>query len=233
MKSKKILKKYTNKKINPIKLKDLNKYANDISPVWIEALTSGDFETMKIKVLELWVEVVGRELSLSIKYMKNNLISLDVIQHGNNFSLIYGINSVNGDVIYYEGIINKEIKIHENLIDNWDSIPTKIRKFYDNLHDGFYHFASHSMGLYKAYEIVHLGGYDWEFFEENDLTYDNNIDTSYGFFGNGMGTYIVIDVENESANKAILWSSREVPNYNLNFWDYVDSWMLIGFEDDF
>lgn len=45
-----------------------------------------------------------------------------------------------------------------------------------------------------------------------------------------MGYYVVIDYNNCEEGNATLWSSKEEAEYNLNFWDVVDEWIVIGFE---
>lgn len=57
-----------------------------------------------------------------------------------------------------------------------------------------------------------------------------NLNTSFGFFSNGMGSYVAIDVTNCEKNNATFWSGKIQPKYNINFWSYVDEWIVIGFQ---
>nr|WP_255323519.1 hypothetical protein [Priestia megaterium] len=79
--------------------------------------------------------------------------------------------------------------------------------------------------------ITYLDDYEWDIVEEiGERNLKIDFASSYGFFSNGMGTYVVVDYKNSLGDNATLWSSKEEPEYNLNFWDVVDEWMVIGFE---
>nr|WP_252250059.1 hypothetical protein [Clostridium sp. ZBS13] len=87
------------------------------------------------------------------------------------------------------------------------------------------------MGLSSLENVVYLDDYEWgiiDDIESQNLKID--LGSSYGFFSNGMGTYVVIDYNNCDNDNATLWSSKEEPEYNLKFWDTVDEWTVIGFE---
>lgn len=40
---------------------------------------------------------------------------------------------------------------------------------------------------------------------------------TYGFFENGMGGYVAVDLNNSIDNIATLWFTNDQPEYNLNF----------------
>lgn len=233
------------------KLEYLNKYTLDVNKK-VELLTNIEVGDMKeglipnewkiifqkdnkqekiISVLQMWSKYVGKELSNTIAYLKDNLIDVEIMKIGNKYSLLYSINGENNKVLFYEGRNPKERIMREDLKKDWPNIPNKIREFYENVHSGFYYYASKSMGL-DAYEnITYLNDYEWGILEEIELA-EVKIDlkSSYGFFSNGMGDYVVIDYNNCEESNATLWSSKEEPEYSLNFWDVVDEWIVIGFE---
>lgn len=233
------------------KLEYLNKYTLDVNKK-VELLTNIEVGDMKeglipnewkiifqkdnkqekiISVLQMWSKYVGKELSNTIAYLKDNLIDVEIMKIGNKYSLLYSINSENNKVLFYEGRNPKERIMREDLKKDWPNIPNKIREFYENVHSGFYYYASKSMGL-DAYEnITYLNDYEWAILQEIEAD-EVRIDlkSSYGFFNNGMGDYVVIDYNNCQEGNATLWSAKEEPEYNLNFWDVVDEWIVIGFE---
>jgi len=87
------------------------------------------------------------------------------------------------------------------------------------------------MGLSSLQNVLYLDEYEWSVLEDME-EHNINIDltSSYRFFTNGMGAYVVIDYNNCDNDNATLWSSKEEPDYNLKFWDVADEWIVIGFE---
>lgn len=87
------------------------------------------------------------------------------------------------------------------------------------------------MGLEFLENIMYLDDYEWGIVDEIG-EYNLKIDFVflYGFFSNGMGIYVVVDYKNSLGDNVILWFLKEESEYNLNFWDVVDEWMVIGFE---
>ncbi len=45
-----------------------------------------------------------------------------------------------------------------------------------------------------------------------------------------MGSYVAIDYNNCIDNTATFWSAKLKPKYNIDFWGYVDEWIVIGYE---
>lgn len=42
--------------------------------------------------------------------------------------------------------------------------------------------------------------------------------------------YVVFDFENGQNDNATLWWNDEYPDYNINFWEVADEWIVVGFE---
>ena len=48
-----------------------------------------------------------------------------------------------------------------------------------------------------------------------------------------MGGYVAVDLSKDDIiNEAVVWFSGDQPEYNVNFWDVVDEWIVIGLEMD-
>jgi len=47
-----------------------------------------------------------------------------------------------------------------------------------------------------------------------------------------MGGYVAIDLNNCIDDVATLWFTNDQPDYNVNFWDIVDEWIVIGLQDN-
>lgn len=41
-------------------------------------------------------------------------------------------------------------------------------------------------------------------------------------------TDVAIDYKNCGQDHATLWSAKDQPEYNINFWDFADEWIVIG-----
>lgn len=58
-----------------------------------------------------------------------------------------------------------------------------------------------------------------------------DLSSTFGFFSSGMGGYVAVDYKNCKNEKATIWFTDEQPQYNVNFWDVVDEWIVLGFEN--
>jgi hypothetical protein len=122
--------------------------------------------------------------------------------------------------------------MNNKLYESWSKIPPEIRTFYENVHNGFHYYASGAMGLVALENVAFLGDddFDWGILDDLEEPLQINLDTSFGFFSNGMGTYVAVDYNNCENDNATLWSAKDQPEYNLNFWDITDEWIVVGFE---
>ncbi|WP_252235318.1 SMI1/KNR4 family protein [Clostridium sp. CH2] len=229
------LNKYTlNKKlsIKILNVYEINNLEEGVIPCeWKEAFNEVEKSKKIKKILEIWEKNVKDEMSNVISFFKEFLLDVEFMNVGNKYSILYSIKNSNGKILYYEGGNPKYNLKNEHLKKNWNKIPEKLRAFYENVHDGFYYYPSRSMGLSSLENVVYLDDYEWgiiDDIESQNLKID--LGSSYGFFSNGMGTYVVIDYNNCDNDNATLWSSKEEPEYNLKFWDTVDEWTVIGFE---
>jgi hypothetical protein len=196
---------------------------------WKKLFTIPEKDDRINSILNFWDRIMGKELRRTIYYLRKNLCDVKIISSKNSYSLIYCIKDLEGGIGYYEGGNPCEIR-RDNSIPHWNKMPREIRRFYKYLHNGFYYFASVSMGLLPFNSIMYLGEYEWGILEEIPGKLEINLQSSYGLFGNGMGAYVAVDLQNCKNFRATLWSAKEPPKYDLNFWDVVDDWIRIGFE---
>lgn len=87
------------------------------------------------------------------------------------------------------------------------------------------------MGIICTKDITNFGEVEWEIINELEESLQIDLKSTFGFFNNGMGGYMAIDIINCDINSATLWFADDQPEYNLNFWDVVDEWMKIGLQD--
>jgi hypothetical protein len=200
---------------------------NAIPVSWKEIFINDKFADRKKQLLANWA-VCAEELRNTISYINENLVDLQLSFCDNIYSILYHIKNSKGGILIYEGKNPSAKKIDLRLKKKWNDLPESITGFYDSVHNGFYYFASESMGLLPVESITNLDDLEWGILEDMTEPVQIELKNSYGFFTNGMGGYVVIDT---SDNKATLWWSNKAPRYNIDFWDVIDEWIVIGFEN--
>lgn len=210
----------------------LNIEKKHISEKWMEVLIETNKAERKNKLIALWNSICKEELSNTIMYLQENLLEFELIIDNGQYAVLYSVKSENGEILYYEGGLPNKSLHNLKMQQVWSSVPKSINKFYEELHNGFYYFPSQAMGVIRLEQITHFSEYEWGILEELDEPLGLNIDTTYGFFENGMGGYVAVDLNNCKDNLATLWFTNDQPEYNVDFWDIIDEWIVIGLQDD-
>lgn len=84
-------------------------------------------------VIQLWKSILGMELRNTIRYLSDNLQSIDFLYDGSLYSLLYGIKSNKNKILYYEGQFTLDLNRNIELKDQWNQMPDSIRRFYEDL----------------------------------------------------------------------------------------------------
>lgn len=227
------LRKY-NKNINIIHADEISLIPlGEIPDIWCEIFQIDNCKNKIDMFMNIWKKILNNELSNIISYLDEYLENIEIIRDDEKYSILYTIRNSKGKVLYYEGRSPKEDFKNEELKNSWSKIPESIRAFYENIHNGFYEYSSESMGLVPLESVTYLGDEDleWSIIDELSEPMQINLKTSFGFFSNGMGSYIAIDYNNCNNLNATYWSAKKQPKYNISFWDYVDEWIVIGLEN--
>ena len=209
----------------------LNKGLNSLPELWKSFFTSNNEETITKNILYFWKQQIGKKLNNVIAYFEDNLVKVEIIKTNNEFSLLYSIKQENGEILYYEGKFPQTKFNNYKLEKQWHKIPVSIKDFYKNLHNGFYYYANISMGLLPLEKIEALSKYEWRIIDNLIEPLQIDLDSTFTFFTTGIGGYVVIDTNNCFNENATIWFSDEKPMYNKNFWNFVDQWIQIGFEE--
>lgn len=197
-----------------------------IPDLWREIFSEKDFAARKDKIVNQWKKVVGAELPNSIAFIDNNLCEIDLICYRNRISILYGIKCEDGDVYYFEGGNPEECVNHELL----KGMPEKLKSFYLDLHNGFFYYPSRMMGIVTLDEVTYFADDEWGIIDELEEPLQISLDTTYGFYNSGGGGYLAIDYSNCENNIATRWYDDMEPDYNIDFWEHADRWIMIGFE---
>jgi|SRR5699024_1388188 len=199
---------------------------------WKEIFNETDKDRKKDKLIALWNSVSEKELSNTISYLKENLLEFELIIDNGQYAVLYSVMSENDEILYYEGGMPINPSDFSERQEVWSNVPESIKMFYEKLHNGFYYLPSRAMGLVPLERITHFEDHEWGIIDELDEPLKINMARTYGFFENGMGGYVAIDLSNCNNDVAILWFTDDTPEYNVNFWDIVDEWIVIGLQDD-
>lgn len=193
---------------------------------WVEIFKEDNMIKRKDKVVEIWKENISNELPLLVGYLEKNIQTVDLIKSAGKYSMLYGIRMETGETDYFEGRSTKESVSHELL----NGMPQKLKNFYLNVHNGFIYFYGGNLGILPVDKAAHFSEYEWEIIDELEQPLELNLETTYGFFGNGGGDYLAVDYNNCEDDKATLWYHDDDPFYNINFWEEADSWITANFK---
>ncbi|MBC1891427.1 SMI1/KNR4 family protein [Listeria booriae] len=222
----KFLSKYR-KNISLVDAKTLQE--NDIPVEWLEILNKDESERRE-KTVEYWRSISSNELRNTISYLSDNLLDVELVSYNDVYSVLYTVKVGEGEVDYFEGRIPTQNILNKELQKFWSEIPQSIKDFYEKLHNGFYYFPSRAMGLVPLENVTFFGDDEWGIIEDLEAPLGIELDSTFGFFSTGMGGYVALDYSNDDKEKATIWFTDDQPKYNMNFWDVVDEWIVMGFE---
>ena len=225
------------------KLEFLKKYFKDVEIIdtknisnqhlpgfWIMALSEESAETRKNIILTEWRKY-NYQFQSTISYLQNNLIDVELIRKKDVYSLLYSVKNLKGNQVYYEGKNPLQINIPDSLKSVWGKLPPAFTDIYNNFHNGWVYYPNQANGLLCIEDVIKLDDLDWAILDEideNSLPF--KLGNSFGFFNNGMGDYVCIDVESEDKNIGFIWWHTKAPRLNIEIWPTIDEWTKIGIE---
>lgn len=177
-------------------------------------------------VIQSW-QKMGDDLRNITYFLAHHLVAIDLIHSSRGFGMIYSIRKEDGNIAYYEGrppVVDIELISNSYLRE----MPSTLQQFYQQLHNGWYYFASVSMGPMPLEDVFFLDKYEWGILD-NLPPLDFELKQCLAIFNNGMGDYLSLDLSGNEA-KGLLWYHDQAPKVNIDFWDYLDEWMCIGLE---
>jgi len=203
---------------------------NLITDEWYMILSQENSSEKLNMLIDLWEKICGKELFQTINYLRKNMKDIYVLKTGDEYSIIYCIKMRNGEIDYYEGkfpVISEEKNNSKKIIEDF---PTSIQLFYKVLHNGFYYYPSHAMGMLEIERVKCLNEDEWGIIDVLEKPLKIKMDTSFSFFSTGMGGYVVKDFSDNNSSQGIVWFANREPLYDRNFWNIIDEWIVLGFE---
>jgi hypothetical protein len=204
--------------------------AGTVPDSWL-ALGGMEREQRLASALQPWEAVVATQLSNTLAYLRDHLIDVELLRVGSAYFLLYSVTNLDGSPRYYVGgnPLRPDFGKNGALREQWPLVPASLRAFYEQVHDGFYEFSSRSSGPDGLAYVVHMTDLEWGIIDQLQLDLKIDLATSYAFFNNGGGGYVVLDLAQSETQSATLWWSDDAPRYDIDFWDLVDDWTVIGF----
>lgn len=196
---------------------------------WYDVFCEKDKSVKLAKVIDIWKRTNAVELRNTILYLSENLVDVEIIKYKNKYSILYSLKMMDGEVDYYEGNLPCH-SITGEIADFWEETPVSLKNFYEKIHNGFYYFPSQAMGLLPIEKVKKMSNDEWGILGFLNEPLEIDLATSFTFFSTGMGGYVVLDYQKIKEENATIWFTNDQPDYNKNFWDIIDEWIVIGFE---
>lgn len=220
----------------------LKRYVGDVRLIEADALAAEDMARLptswlgllKLNVRErveatlaLW-RPFEDALSLTCAYLREHLLAVDVIHSFRGYSLLYTIRAQTGALMYYEGLAPGSTKATDVRVATLlAQSPEPLELLYHTLHDGFYYFASCSMGTRPMEDVFVMDLHEWGILGGKPSPIDLSL--ALAIFTNGMGGYLCLEFL-EPSPAAHVWFSNRAPKLNVEFWPTLDTWIVLGFE---
>lgn len=190
---------------------------------WKRVLSTKD-KTQKVNlIIEIWKNGFSKKLSNVLNYMSRNLKDCELIKNKDQHYIVYILQHPTNETIYYLGGLDSDNT-------NLEMLPNDLKKFYQEVHNGFYFFPGKFMGLQEIKDVNVMSEYDWGVISDLDIHIDFDLDDYIIVFTTRMGGYIIVKAYNDHSN-AIIWFDDDEPIYDENIWDILDEWLYLGFTE--
>ena len=129
-----------------------NEYIQELIAVlpssWHEIVSTDNNETKCQAAIGLWQNYLGERLPNVLKQFQSKLKNVELLERcadgAKRYSLLYSMVDTDGKCIYYEGRNPIDNVPDRSELEYWERLPMGIRDFYENVHDGFYHYMQRS-----------------------------------------------------------------------------------------
>ena len=188
-----------------------------IPKTWSFLLTEENKDKKKALVIERWSDFSSL-LPKTLHLLDELLEDVFLVVHQQQIKMVY-LLLVDEEYVLYVGNMpttDRHIAI----------LPDKLQHFYKHLHNGWFENISGGLGLLPLEKVRFLSQSEWGLPQEILQSIDLN--KTYYVLHNGENGFLCINIEDKENPKALIWWTNDVPKMDIDFWDYLDSWIEIG-----
>ena len=173
----------------------------EIPETWSFLLTEEDKDKKKSLVIERWSDF-STLLPKTLNILEELLEDVFLVVHQQQIKMVYLL-----------------------LVDE-EYVPDKLQHFYKYLHNGWFENISGGLGLLPIEKVRFLSQSEWGLPQE--ILQSTDLNQTYYVLHNGGNGFLCINIEDKENPKALIWWTNDAPKMDIDFWDYLDSWIEIG-----
>ena len=188
-----------------------------IPEMWSFLLTEEDKDKKKSLVIERWSDF-STLLPKTLHLLEELLEDVFLMFHQQQIKMVYLL------------LVDEEYVLYVGNMPTTDShiaiLPDKLQHFYKHLHNGWFENISGGLGLLPIEKVRFLSQSEWGLPQE--ILQSTDLNQTYYVLHNGGNGYLCINIEDKENPKALIWWTNDAPKMDIDFWDYLDSWIEIG-----
>ena len=188
-----------------------------IPKTWSFLLTEENKDKKKSLVIERWSDFSSL-LPKTLHLLDELLEDVFLVVHQQQIKMVY-LLLVDEEYVLYVGNMpttDRQLAL----------FPNKLQHFYKHLHNGWFENISGGLGLLPIEKVRFLSESEWGLPEEILQSTDLN-QTNYVLQKGGNG-FLCINIKDKEKPKALIWWTNDTPKMDIDFWNYLDSWIEIG-----
>lgn len=189
----------------------------EIPEMWSFLLTEEDKDKKKSLVIERWLDF-STLLPKTLNILEELLDDVLLVFHQQQIKMVYLL------------LVDEEYVLYVGNMPTTDShiaiLPDKLQHFYKHLHNGWFENISGGLGLLPIEKVRFLSQSEWGLPQE--ILQSTDLNQTYYVLHNGGNGFLCINIEDKENPKALIWWTNDAPKMDIDFWDYLDSWIEIG-----
>ncbi|WP_455060017.1 SMI1/KNR4 family protein [Prevotella pallens] len=188
-----------------------------IPETWSFLLTEENKDKKKSLVIERWSDF-STLLPKTLHLLEELLEDVFLVVHQQQIKMVYLL------------LVDEEYVLYVGNMPTTDShiaiLPDKLQHFYKHLHNGWFENISGGLGLLPIEKVRFLSQSEWGLPQE--ILQSTDLNQTYYVLHNGGNGFLCINIEDKENPKALIWWTNDAPKMDIDFWNYLDSWIEIG-----